>query len=137
MNVLINSAVFRNIFNPYKYSEKIDFKGGHLVLRYTRRAKNKIQRRKTQLTAEMQIYFSCVVQKRLLFHEVYEHSSVPVNDKIAVALRAVQSDTCDPVYFANNHPVKKEFTSKGAGKMRAKELFLDYKNGDWVGRFTI
>ena len=134
MKAFNNLGFIRNPFNPYKYTENVDFKRGKLAFHYTRRAKQQME--KVQLIVEMQIYFSCVIQKRVLFHESCELESFPVNDKLAISLRAVQSDRYDPVFFANNHPVKKEYSSKAASKMTAKELFLDYKDGEWLGSFN-
>ena len=125
------------IFNAYKYSEEATVNHTHFVVRYTRRAKNALESRKQRLIIEMQIYFSCVVQKRVLFHDTFEYDTTPINDKISVALRVVESTSCEPHYFANNHPVRREFTSDGARKMKARELMIDFKNNRWVGEFKI
>ncbi len=122
---------FSYLFNPYKYTREIDFNGVGLMLHYTKRAEDQLQQRVQPLIVEMQIYFSCVVQKRVIFHDTYERNSFQVNDKLSIAQRVVQSDVCTPTYFAENHPIKKELTSKAADKMNAKALFLDYKKGKW------
>lgn len=131
----INSA--NRIFHPFKYVEETKVNGHHFVIKHTKRAEKALQNRTQQLIIEMQIYFSCVVQKRVLFHDIYEFDKIFVNNKIAIALRVVESDSCDPIFFADNHPEKRELKTSGAKKMKAKELLFDYKNGSWIGNFKI
>lgn len=137
MNTILNIDSENRIFHPFKYIEQTKINGHHFVIRYTKRAEKALQKRTHQLIIEMQIYFSCVVQKRVLFHDTYEYDMTIVNDKISIALRVVESDACDPAFFANNHPEKRELETSGAKKMKAKELILDYKNGNWAGAFKI
>ncbi len=137
MNPVLTFDGANGLFSPYKFSEDCCIRDKPLLIRFTKRAKEKLDKMKGKLTVEMQIYFSCMVQKRVLFHENYNDESVKVNDKLAIALRVVQSDVCDPVYYANYHPEKAELTNDKAGKMTAKELIFDYKKEGWIGGFKI
>lgn len=137
MNPVLNLDSATGFFNPYKFTLETDMDGKPFVIRYTKRARKAFQERTKLLTVEMQIYFSCVVQKRVLFHDSYEGDKTSVNDELAISLRVVQSDRCDPVTFAKSHPEKRELHSTGAKKMSAKELILDYKNDAWIGNFRI
>lgn len=137
MNPVLDLNSATGLFNPYKFSIETVFNGKPFTIKYSKRAKQALRNRTTPLIVEMQIYFSCMVQKRVLFHDSYDSDLTSVNDEIAIVLRIVQSDRCDPVTYARSHPEKRELTSKGAKKMSAKELIIDYKNDDWIGNFKI
>lgn len=123
--------------NPYKNSKTVQV-GKHAVpIEWTQRAEKQLAQRATPLIIEMQVYFSCVVKKRVLFHESSQLETTPVNDKLAVCFRAVESNSCDPVEFAKNFPIKHPFESLAAAKMHPKKLSVDYKEGEWSGVFSI
>ncbi len=137
MSSILSMTSSKRLFNPFKYSREVPLNGKKLVIKYTKRAEKALETRNTPLIIEMQIYFSCVVQKRVLFHESFEHETTPVDEKLAITIRSVESESCDPVYFASNHPEKRVLDSSGAKKMSAKELIIDYKNDEWIGCFSI
>ncbi|MCW8887642.1 MAG: hypothetical protein OQK25_01120 [Gammaproteobacteria bacterium] len=129
--------LFDRWLNPAKLSNSIIIRGHAVAINITRRAENQLALRTAPLIVEMQIYFSCVVKKRVLFHESSELETTEVNDRMQVGFRAVQSNSCDPVEFANNFPIKQPIETEGATKMHPKSLTLDYKHGQWIGEFTI
>ena len=137
MNPVLDMTASSRFFYPFKHRLSKQINGKEFVVKYTQRAKKALDERSQHLIVEMQIYFSCVVQKRVLFHEEYEHDSVTINDKLIVAVRSVESQSCDPEFYAKNHPEKRELDSSAAKKMSAKELIIDYKNNNWVGCFSI
>lgn len=123
--------------NPFKHSKEVTIRKFPITIEWTQRAKQQLSLRTTPLIAEMQIYFSCVVKKRVLFHDSSELETTAVNDRLEVCFRAVESNSCDPVEFASNFPVKNSFKSTAALKMHPKKLSIDFKHGEWVGEFTI
>lgn len=126
--------------NPMAFHEQLRLRGEPLRISWTRRAEHQLQRLERPLLAEMQLYFSCVVKKRVLFHEEpprEELEVIPLNGRLQVAFRAVQATSCDPVEFAANYPVQQQFHTAGAQKMLPSSLQIDYKGGRWVGEFTI
>ncbi|VAW70931.1 hypothetical protein MNBD_GAMMA09-3922 [hydrothermal vent metagenome] len=137
MNAVLNIEASNRLFRPFKHVEKATFNDRDFVIKYTERARKALQSRNTPLIIEMQIYFSCVVQKRVLFHDAYKYDAIPVNDMFSIAIRTVESQSCDPDYYANNHPEKREMDSSSAKKMTAKELIFDFKNKTWIGSFRI
>lgn len=130
-------AILDHWLNPHRHESSIDYHGKTLRIIWTRRAGRALRKRPSPLIVEMQIYFSCVVQKRVLFHDQTEYETVPVNDLVSVVLRPVQADSCDPVEFAKNHPVAHEYSSNAARKLRPSELQIDYKDEKWFGEFAI
>ena len=122
--------------NPYYYKDSIDIRGKKMAIMYSKRAEKALIQRNSALIAELQLYFTCVVQKRVVFHEYSDIETIAANEKLEISYHAVQSDTCDPVKFAEKHPVKKNLNSKGAQSMRPSLFKLDYKNGQWIGDFS-
>lgn len=131
------STIFRKWFNPATHSQTVNYHGKQLLITWTKRAEKALCQRRRPLIIEMQLYFSCVVKKRVLFHDISGQTGIAVNDMINIIFRPVQSTSCDPVEFANNYPIKKELTDAGATNMRPSCLEFDYINGTWCGSFTI
>lgn len=123
--------------HPFSHKVDTEYQDKKLLVRWTKRAEQQIQKRASPLFVEMQIYFTCVVQKRVLFHDHLEHDTQAVNDKLNITLRPVQAESCDPIEFANNHPVSHEYTSIAAKRFRPSELKIDFKNDQWSGEFSI
>lgn len=55
--------------NPYHIKDNVDIRGKKMAILYSKRAEKALKQRKTALIAELQLYFTCVVQKRVIFHE--------------------------------------------------------------------
>lgn len=133
--------IFDRWLNPYHLRDSIDIRGKKMAILYSKRAEKALMERKSPLIAELQLYFTCVVQKRVLFHEQTEHEqteldTVKTHNNLEIAYHTVQSNACDPVEFAEKHPVKKELNSKAAQSMRPSAFKIDFKNGEWVGDFS-
>lgn len=124
-------------FNPPRFTKTVKLRERSFEVSWTQRAQRKLEQRDAPLVVEMQLYFTCVVKKRVLFHDSYDLDAVPVNNDITIAFRTVESTSCDPVEFAKNFPIKQEFTSAAALKMRPKYLLIDYVNGKWAGEYRI
>lgn len=129
--------LFDRWLNPYAHTLQIDLYGHPLIVQWTRRAQKELDKRKQTLFVEMQLTFSCVVKKRLIFHDAYDHSSMPVFEKLALDFRAVEPTSCDPEEFARNYPERRELKSGAARRMNAKKLVFDHKKNQWVGEFFI
>lgn len=122
--------------NPYHHKDSIDIRGKKMAIMYSKRAEKALQQRNNPLIAELQLYFTCVVQKRVNFLEQTNLETISANPNLKIAYHAVQSNACDPVEFAEKHPVKKELKSKGAQSMRPSLFKIDFKNGKWEGDFS-
>jgi hypothetical protein len=123
--------------NPYRYRETVNLNGHDLEVSWTRRADKAMRQRRQPLLVEMQLYFSCVVQKRVLFHTESEHEYVPVSDSFKVGFRPVEALSCAPEQFAEHHPVKQQFSSHSATRMFPARLLIDHVRGGWQGEFFI
>jgi len=123
--------------NPYQYTETVLLREKKCHVNWTKRANKAFKNRAQPLIAEMQLYFSCVIKKRVLFHSHSSVPSMPVNPHLDIIFRTVQSNACSPEEFASNHPVKQDFNSQAARQMHPSQLNIDFKNQQWVASFSI
>jgi len=123
--------------HPYKYTTTILLREKNLLISWTKRADQALKTRTQPLIAEMQLYFSCVIKKRVLFHTSSDIPSTPVNPKLNIVFRTVQSTSCSPEEFAQNYPIKQDFDSQAANQMHPSQLNIDFKNQQWVANFNI
>ena len=123
--------------NPYACTATTDLDGNKLLISWTKRAQQAFDKLASPLTVEMQLYFSCVVKKRVLFHQNSLPDTTPINQQFGIIFRPVEANSCDPEEFARNYPAKKQMQSAGAIKMHPRQLILDYKKGNWAGEFMI
>jgi len=123
--------------NPYAHNDRIRLKDNSLSIAWTKRAQREFLKKTKPLIVEMQLYFSCVVKKRVLFTDSADFDLAIVNNSLSVAFHPVESASCDPVEFAKNFPEKRRFDSVASQKMHPKELKIDYKNESWLGEFSI
>jgi len=123
--------------NPYNYDKQVELNGRPFSTQWTKRAQAELSKIKQTLIVEMQLYFSCVVKKRVLFTEQANFNVVAVNDKLSIAFHPVESASCDPVEFAKNFPEKRIFDSAASQRMHPKQLKIDFINNAWQGEFTI
>lgn len=123
--------------HPNRNTTLINIRNKVVRIKWTRRAEQALQQRNSPLIIEMQLYFSCTIKKRVLFHDQATFEILPVNKRFSLAFHPVESRSCDPLEFANNFPVKRKFDTPGSLKMRPSGLEFDFKNGLWVGQFTI
>jgi len=122
--------------NPFHHKESIDIRGKKVAVFYSKRAEKALAKRESSLIAELQLYFTCVVQKRVLFHDITNLETIVTCSNLEIAYHTVQSNACEPVEFAEKHPVKKELNSKGALSMRPSRFKIDYKDSEWIGDFS-
>lgn len=128
------------LLHPHRHATQCQYRGKDLTVRWTRRVQRQLQQMQEPLLVEMQLYFSCMVKKRVLFHQGDFQSDsdiIPVTSQLSITVRTVQSDQCDPVEFTRHYPGKRKLDTPGAKKMCPRELTIDFKQGQWIGDFSI
>lgn len=123
--------------HPTLHHQNLLLNGHEMEVLWSDRFEKALNQSESGLTVEMQIYFSCMIQKRVLFHSGREESADRVNDQLFIVARTVRSTICDPVEFAAKHPVDRDLTSVAALKMHPKRVELDYIEEKWQGEFFI
>ncbi len=130
--------VIERWLNPYKHIEMLMLDGQQINIALTDRAQQALHQRSQPLVVEMQLYFSCMVKKRTIFHTGTDApTSTPINQHLGIAFRCVQSESCDPEEFAAHYPGKKTLVTTSAIKMHPRELYIDHKNDQWTGEFSV
>ena len=145
MSILNLSASYFAIDNPLRrLDRRIDKYQHHQTARvnqrvvdvcWTGRAEAALQSSQQPLVVELQLYFSCVVKKRVLFHRQAEFDTTAVNNKLALAFRPIASAVCDPREFSLNHPVGKDLSQGVAARMVPRRVEIDFRQGEWEGQF--
>jgi hypothetical protein len=122
-------------FNRYRYRHRVQINRRPLELRWTERAERELDSRGQVLIVELQLYFSCVVKKRVLFHQRANFATTPVDDRLEIAFHAIASAVCDPNEFALNHPAGRDLSPGPAARMVPRIVDIDYRAGHWEGQF--
>lgn len=98
-------------------------------------AEKALQQRESTLFVEMELYFSCLIRKQVLFHERQRQAdSVTVNEKLSVSFHPVMTESC-MIKDAEPEPVKSDFDIQRRECFTPRWLKLDYKKGNWLGEY--
>jgi hypothetical protein len=122
-------------FNNFQHRESVRINQRDVEVSWTGRAERALQDGRQSLIVELQLYFSCVVQKRVLFHEDADFDTTVVNNRLEIAFRPIASAVCDPREFALSHPAGKDLSQGVAARMIPRVVEIDYRQGNWEGRF--
>ncbi|MDH5423594.1 MAG: hypothetical protein OEY29_01200 [Gammaproteobacteria bacterium] len=114
---------------------EIQIENKPLQIRLSQSAERALQQRESGLFVEMELYFSCLIRKQVLFHEVQRQSdSVAVNDKLSVSFHPVVTSSC-MVSAADAEPAKSDFEIQRRECFIPKWLSIDFSKGNWLGEF--
>lgn len=123
--------------HPFAERSEVNLRGRSMQVLWTRRADRELSRRQGPLYVEMQLYYTCVVKKRVVFHDRCDLPVEQVDPRLSVSFRMVQSTRCDPREFAEHFPVQRELAPERAKGVGAKRLLLDFRRGGWEGEFEV
>ncbi len=118
-----------------RHRRTVRLNGRDVEVRWTARADRALRARREPLVIELQLYFSCVVQKRVLFHADYPGGSVEVRPGFEIAFRPLAAAACDPVEFAASHPPGRDLGDGAAARMVPQRVDIDFRNRAWEGQF--
>jgi hypothetical protein len=121
--------------NRYRYRQTALLDGREIEVRWTKRAERVLQESPQPLIVELQLYFSCVVKKRVVFHQQADFATTRVNDRLEIAFRPIASRACDPREFALHYPAGKDLSAGPAGRMIPRRVEIDFRRGRWEGQF--
>ena len=127
--------LFDRWFNQFRHRKTIAIKQRKVEVRWTDRAEQVLQLGQRPLIVELQLYFSCVVKKRVIFHRQAAFSTTVVSDNLEIAFQPVASAACDPREFAASFPAGKNLSHGLAARMVPRIVELDYQRGKWTGQF--
>ena len=91
--------------------------------------------RETPIVAEMELYFSCLIRKRVRFHDKpYNLAATEVMDKLQVAFHPVMTAACGNDY-AGTEPPLTDFPIQKPEAFVPHWLKIDYHDNQWQGEF--
>jgi hypothetical protein len=121
--------------NRYRYRQTTQLAGRQIEVRWTARAERALQASPRPLIVELQLYFSCVVKKRVVFHQQADLATTRVNRRLEIAFRPIASRACDPDEFALHYPAGKDLSAGPAARMIPRSVEIDFRRGHWQGQF--
>ncbi len=122
--------------NRYRLRQRVSLNRREVEVRWTRRAEAEMRRADAPLVVELQLYFSCVVKKRVLFHDAPAgFDTLRVNERLELAFRPIASAACDPKEFVAKYPVGRDLAAGQAARMVPRAVEIDCRRGRWEGQF--
>lgn len=101
----------------------------------SRSAQNRLAEEDVGLYAEMELYFSCLIRKKVRFHRSEPQSEVAyLDDKLGISFRPVMTKACGNDYEGDEPPLT-DFPIHDARHFIPKWLRIDYRHGQWQGEF--
>jgi hypothetical protein len=111
---------------------------GHraVQLQLSRAAEAALARRTTPLVAEMELYFSCLIRKRVRFPEQPHADALcaTASDSLVVCFRPVMTRACSMQEVAGQ-PELDAFPIRRPDAFIPKSLSLDFHHDTWSGEF--
>jgi hypothetical protein len=115
----------------------IPFGKGSLEVRLTPRAKDALAALEAPLAVELELYFSCLIRKRVNFTAASSQdaaASGKLSDQLSVNFRPVMTKACS-LREAAGRPDLETFPIVNAAAFTPKWLELDRAHGEWRGEF--
>ena len=107
-----------------------------LNLKISKRAQAQLDRRTSALFLELELYFSCLVRKRVYVRETLDaHDVHTVSDKLQVRFRPVVTETCAMREVERDNPPVKDMPIVHPERYFPHWLTLDYVRGEWLAEF--
>ena len=121
----------------------IDLKGKRIDVEITDVALTVLNRSDSPILAELELYFSCLIRKKINFRDQgNEEDCVPVIDNLNFRYRPVMTRVCGKDYeteFAESAGTKEppltDFPIKNIKPYIPTWVKIDFRNGQWKGEF--
>ena len=115
--------------------------GRQVEVTLTARAQRAAQALSQPLVVEMELYFSCLVRKQVLFKSLQE-SPLPrgqmsaITDLLLLSFRPVVTQYCHMDDLGMAPPPVETMPIQNPGSFVPPKLHLDYRKGQWQGKFA-
>jgi hypothetical protein len=116
--------------------QTIDINGRNLRVRISGRAQAQLRRRATPLYLELELYFSCLLRKRVNVRERPDgFESHAINDRLGVWFRPVVTQGCAIGECEAGKPPVTDMPVVRPERYFPHWLTLDYRGGEWRADF--
>jgi hypothetical protein len=120
--------------------QNAEMMGKQIQIEISDSAEKQLLRRSTTLYIEMELYFSCLIRKRVRVYEASvepadDRFSVRFSDKLQVNFRPVMTKSCSISSCDDGKPPLSDFPIRKPRSYIPRWLRLDFKKGRWSGDF--
>ncbi len=110
--------------------------GRSLRVALSKAAKRALEQRADALLLEMELYFSCLIRKRVYVREEFKGvDSIPVSDKLHISFRPVVTQSCAIRDVPRDNPPVRDMPIVRPERYFPHWLTLDYRRGEWLAEF--
>jgi hypothetical protein len=110
--------------------------GKPFKLSISNKAQAQLDRRTIPLLLEMELYFSCLVRKRVYVRDhTSEKDAAALSDKLSVSFRPVVTQSCAMREVERDNPPVMDMPIVKPERYFPHWLTLDYKRGKWLAEF--
>ena len=113
----------------------VSINGRDVLVEWTRAAAAELARRPRPLIVEVELYFSCLVKKYVLFHEqVGDREVAVVNNSLSVFFRPVMSTACsiEAAELLGRQP-EADIPGDAVKKIAPRRVRIDRRKNAWTG----
>jgi len=116
--------------------KSVQMLGRPVVVEISRNAEKHLDERAHHLCLEMELYFSCMIRKRVNVRPSIDNGmSVFVNDKLEIGFKPVMTRACSVSSCDGESPPVSDFPIKKPESYIPNWLKVDFKKGKWSGEF--
>jgi hypothetical protein len=120
--------------------QNIEMLGKQIQIEISNNAERQLNKRKTPLFIEMELYFSCLLRKQVrvtegLNEQLDNKFFTRLSDILHIGFRPVMTKSCSVSSCAGDEPPLSDFPIKKPQSYVPKWLKLDFKKGEWLGDF--
>jgi len=112
----------------------IDIFGKKVTVSLSHAAVTALSKRNKPLIAEMELYFSCLIRKKVRFRENLDGDLVDVIDQLSVRFRPVMTKECGIDYEGEEPPLT-DFPIEKPAAFVPHWLKIDFRKEEWIGEF--
>lgn len=113
----------------------VQLMGRELDVRLTSAAQRALQARAAPMHVEMELYFSCLIRKRVLFDLPQRGEAVAIGQNLTVGFRPVMSKGGCSVADTDPEDMLVDLPTGEPQRFVPRWLALDYRHGQWQGEF--
>ena len=116
----------------------VDILGKTVHVSWSSAADKAMRQLQSPLLVEMELLFSCLIRKRVRFRtDVDPAKFVYATPQLKVGFRPVMTKVCLVSDVADGAVPVQDFPIKKAAAFVPRQLFVDYRDGQWRGEFQI
>jgi hypothetical protein len=109
--------------------------GKTVQIDWSHAAEAELAKRSAPLSVEMELYFSCLLRKKVRFDEqAHSREFLPVTPRLQVAFRPVMTRVCTSESFEDAPPLD-DFPITNPAAFVPHWLKIDFRHGQWQGEF--